>query len=140
MNHRGYSLVEVMIAAAIIAVGLTAAAVLVGSLMTQQEVNAASLRATNLQEQAVRLYRLDITATSIIELLPESTSADLQPAAGTYGLNFNTVGTTNVTIDGTAVQVDLTTCTLAYVNPVETNSVVTNSVTIVRPSIRIDLD
>lgn len=140
MNHRGYSLVEVMIAAAIIAVGLTAAAVLVGSLMTQQEVNAASLRATNLQEQAVRLYRLDITATSIIELLPEPATANLQPAAGSYGLNFTTAGTTNVTIDGTAVQVDLTTCTLAYVNPVETNSVVTNSVTIVRPSIRIDLD
>lgn len=140
MNHRGYSLVEVMIAAAIIAVGLTAAAVLVGSLMTQQEINAASLRATNLQEQAVRLYRLDLPAASITELLPESASTDLQPAVGAYGLNFTTAGATNVTIDGTDVQVDLTTCTLAYVSPVEANTVVTNSVTIVRPSIRIDFD
>jgi prepilin-type N-terminal cleavage/methylation domain-containing protein len=140
MNHRGYSLVEVMIAAAIIAVGLTAAAVLVGSLMTQQEINAASLRATNLQEQAVRLYRLDVPPAIITELLPEPASADLQPAAGTYGLNFTSTGTTNVTIDGTDVQVDLTTCTLAYVSPVETNTVVTNSVSIVRPSIRIDFD
>lgn len=140
MNHRGYSLVEVMIAAAIIAVGLTAAAVLVGSLMTQQEINAASLRATNLQEQAVRLYRLDLPTASITELLPESASTNLQPAAGAYGLNFTAAGTTTVTIDGTDVQLDLTTCTLAYVSPVETNTVVTNSVTIVRPSIRIDFD
>jgi hypothetical protein len=108
--------------------------------MNQQEINATSLRATNLQEQAVRLYRLDIPPTRIIELLPEAISSDLAPAIGRYGLSFNTSTRTNVTIDSTAVAVDVTTCTLAYASPVASNAIITNTVTIVRPSIRIDFD
>lgn len=140
MNQRGYSLVEVMIAAAIIAVGLTAAAVLVGSLMNQQESNAASLRAANLQEQAVRLYRLDLSPGLILDLLPEATSSDLSPASGSYGISFSTSTSTNLTIDATAVFVDVATCTLAYASPVVSNTIITNAVTIVRPSIRVEAD
>lgn len=67
MKRNGFSLVEAMIAAGIVAIGLTAAASLVGALMAKEEINSISLRAANLQEQAVMLYRLGLSPTRIRE-------------------------------------------------------------------------
>jgi prepilin-type N-terminal cleavage/methylation domain-containing protein len=136
MKCAGYSLIEVMIAASIVAVGLTAATVLVGTLMTQQEINAVSLRAANLQEQAIRLYRLDMPPEEIVALLPEATLQGSVPAAGQYAIDFGASETNTFEVDGSPVTVEVTPCTLVYPNPSGDTGTVTNSISVVRPTIR----
>jgi hypothetical protein len=125
-----------MVAAAIVAVGLTAAAVLASTLMQQQELNAATLRAANLQEQAVKLHRLDLSSSAIRSLLPEPCVASGVPPAGGYTLSFSVAASTNVVIDGAIVNLDRTSLTLVYPNTA-TSENVTNRVVIFRPAIRV---
>lgn len=136
MNAKGYSLVEVMVAAAIVAVGLTAAAVLASTLMQQQELNAATLRAANLQEQAAKLHRLDLSSSAIRGVLPETCVASGAPPAGGYTLSFSVATSTNVVIDGATVNLDRTSLTLVYPNTAASGNV-TNRVVIFRPAIRV---
>lgn len=128
MRARGYSLIEVMVAAGIIAVGLTAAAVLVGTLMQQEELNAAALRAANLQEQAVRLYRLDMNPDLITALLPEPAAYAVDFVPAQVVLSFE--------VDGTAVLLEGSQCTITYPNPAGDGTSLSNTVTVVRPTIR----
>lgn len=136
MSCRAYSLIEVMIAAAIVAVGLAAATVLVGTLMTQQEINASSLRAANLQEQAIRLYRLGIPPLDIPGLLPEASLSGGTPTDGKYAIDFEVSDPIPFDVDGTAVIVEVTLCTMVYPNPSGSAGAVTNTVSVVRPTIR----
>jgi prepilin-type N-terminal cleavage/methylation domain-containing protein len=138
MSARGYSLVEVMVAAAIVAVGLTAAAVMVGTLMQQQELNAATLRAANLQEQAVKLYRLDLSPGDLVSLLPETSRLGTPQAAGEFGFIFSRALKTNIVVDPAAtISLDRTGCDMVYDDPLGAGGFVTNSVTILRPSVRV---
>lgn len=128
MKNRGYSLVEVMVGAAVVAIGLTAAAVLVGSIMRQQEVNAATLRAANLQEQAITLYRLGM-GTNVGALLPESG----------YTFGFSSPPTvTNLSNGVVSFAVEVVDCTMTYPDPAGDGSRLTNTVPVVRPTIRAD--
>lgn len=136
MNRKGYSLVEVMVAAAVVAVGLTAAAVLASTLMQQQELNAAVLRAANMQEQAVKLHRLDLSSSAIRGLLPEPCVASGAPPSGGYVLSFSVAATTNIVVDGTVVNVDRTSLTLVYPDTVAARNV-TNRVDVFRPATRV---
>jgi prepilin-type N-terminal cleavage/methylation domain-containing protein len=138
MRTKGFSLVEAMIAAAVVAIGLTAAASLVGALMAKEEVNAISLRAANLQEQAVMLHRLGLPPARIREILPENCSETSTPAAGAFGLTFGAAAPLACTAsDGSAFGVTATACTLTYPVTGPDGSVLSyrsNSVTIVQPS------
>jgi len=138
MKRNAFSLVEAMIAAAIVAIGLTAAASLVGALMAKEEINSISLRAANLQEQAVMLYRLGLPPARIIEVLPETVSDTTTPAAGTYGLSFGSLSAVPCTAsDGSNFTVTSASCTLTYPITAPDGSVLSyrsNSVTIVQPS------
>ena len=138
MKRSGFSLVEALMAAAIVAIGLTAAASLVGALMAREEVNTVSLRAANLQEQAVMLYRLGLSPERILEILPEPCSATTSPSAGAFGLSFGAPSAINCTAtDGSAFAVTGTTCTLTFPVIGPDGSVLSyrnNSLTIVLPS------
>jgi len=137
MKTGGYSLVEVILAAAIIAVGLTAAAVLVGTLMQQQELNAATLRAANLQEQAAKLHRLDLSSSAIRGLLPEPCVASGNPPVGGYTLRFFPALQTNIVVDTNLITVERTTCSIVFASPGGGGTYITNAISIVRPSIRV---
>ena len=138
MKRNAFSLVEALMAAAIVAIGLTAAASLVGALMAREEVNTVSLRAANLQEQAVMLYRLGLSSERILEILPEPCSATTSPSAGAFGLSFGSPSAASCTAtDGSVFAVTDTTCTLTFPVTGPDGSVLSyrnNSVTIVRPS------
>lgn len=138
MRTEAFSLVEAMIAAAVVAIGLTAAASLVGALMAKEEVNAVSLRAANLHEQAVMLHRLGLPPARIREILPEDCSETSTPAAGAFGLAFGAPSPLDCTAsDGSSFGVTATTCTLSYPVTGPDGSVLSyrsNSVTIVQPS------
>lgn len=140
MNSKGYSLVEVMVAAAIVAVGLTAAAVLASTLMQQQELNAAALRAANIQEQAVRLYRMDLPLTAIVDVLPERCARvgiGIAPPAGGFGFSFSRAAPLTLSNGLTNVVLDYAVCTMVYPNPTDGAQLITNTVPVVRPSIRV---
>ena len=144
MKNKGFSIAEVMVAAAVLAIGLTAAAMLVGALMGQEEANAASSRAANLQEQAVKLYRLDLAPNDIINLLPEN-SALIVPGAvppeGGYGFSFGPDAETTLTnATGDIIVVDISSCTMVFANPGGEGTLATNSASIVRPSIRVEYE
>jgi len=143
VKSHGYSLVEVMVAAAIVAVGLTAAAVLAGTLMQQQELNAITLRGANLHEQAVKLYRLDLSPTDVVALLPERSSRialGSVPAEGFFGFAFSREAETVLTNPTGDIIVDVSSCTMVFANPGGEGGTITNRVSIVRPSIRVEYD
>jgi len=127
MRTKGYSLIEVVVAAAVVAVGLTAAAVLASTLMQQEEVNAAALRAANLQEQAITLYRLGISPGQIAFLLPEPSG---------YDVNFTTATEEEFEVDGTKVRIDVSSCSVTYPDPSGNGQNLSSTVTVVRPTIR----
>ncbi len=138
MKRNGFSLVEAIIAASIVAIGLTAAASLVGALIAKEEINTVSLRAANLQEQAVALYRLGIAPTRIREILPETTADTGTPPAGSFGLSFGAPTASPCTAsDGSNFTVTNVTCTLTYPITGPDGSVLSyrsNSVTMVLPA------
>ena len=138
MKKNGFSLIEALIAAGIVAIGLTAAASLVGALMAKEELNSVSLRAANLHEQAIALYRLGLSPARIREILPETCSESGTPAAGTFGLTFGSSSAVACTAsDGYSFNVMSTPSTLTYPIIGAEGSVLSyssNSETIVQPA------
>jgi prepilin-type N-terminal cleavage/methylation domain-containing protein len=140
VKNRGYSLVEVMVAAAVVAVGLTAAAMLVGTLMQQQELNAATLRAANVQEQAAKLHRLDLSSAAIRALIPEPCVASGTPPAGGYTLRFFPALQINIAVETNLLTIERTSCSIVFASPGGVETYMTNSINIVRPTTRIKYD
>ncbi len=65
-----YTLIEVMVAAALLMIGVAAASALAVATLTQEETNARTARCLNLHEQAVRLYQLGLDPAVATALLP----------------------------------------------------------------------
>jgi type II secretory pathway pseudopilin PulG len=141
----GYSVVEVLAAVVVVGIGLTAAAVLVGGIMAREEQSLISLRAANLQEQAVTLYRLGLEPGLVVGLMPEVSVEDGEPAPGTFGLLFGVPSTENISIvkqdGGTTIELPVLSnnCTVVFPNPVGESGTTTyssNTVPILRPVIQ----
>ena len=146
MKAAGYSLIEVVVAAAIAAIGVAAGAVLVNTLVAQEEMNSGAVRAANLQEQAAGLYRLGLTnPQDLYNILPEVCGAATTPASGAFALVFGaaTTVTNNVALaDGGAVAISHvnTACTVVYASVPDASGQVaylSNTVTIIRPTLRV---
>ncbi len=144
MKTRGYSLVEVVMAAAIVAIGVAAGAAMMNTLVVQEELNAGSVRAANLQEQATMLYRLGITnPQDMYNILPEPCSAIASPAANSFSLTFGSPSLVEKVVAGSSstISYQVVACTVIHGNPIPGSSQVsylTNAVSIVRPIIRIE--
>jgi prepilin-type N-terminal cleavage/methylation domain-containing protein len=146
MKADGYSLVEVILAAAVAAIGAAAGAAMVSTLVVQQEANAGAVRAANLQEQAVMLYRLGLTnAQDICNILPEVCATSGSPAAEAYTLSFGTpvASSANASLTGGsqwAVAYQAIPCTIVYASAIPGTaqvSYLSNTVNFVRPTIRV---
>lgn len=139
-NSAAYSLIEVLIAVVVVGIGLTAAAVMVGAIMSQEELNQVSLRAANLQEQAVTLYRLGVDPGTIRSILPETTVSAATPQPGEFSITFSSSDATNVTVtNGGNLSLERSVCTVVFPNPLTPQGAATystNSVTVLRPAIR----
>jgi len=135
VKNKGYTLIEVLIAGAILLVGIAAAAVLANSMVQQSEANGRVSIAINFQEQAARLYQLGLPYSSITNLLPERCSITDPPADGTITLTMTTAST-NISGVGT---MERAVCRMIYRVATEDDGDAihaTNDVTIYRPSIR----
>lgn len=125
----GYTIVEALVAAAILVIGVAAAASLSLTMVSQEEGNARVARAINLQEQAARLYQLGLSTNTIASILPTD--------SGVASINFTTA-TTNV--DNLAL-LEMATCRMTFTSGApltDTNASInrTNDLTVVRPSTR----
>ena len=65
-----YTLIEVLVAAAILMIAVGAAAALAMATVTQEEINSRVARCLNLHEQAVRLYQLGLDPSVASAVLP----------------------------------------------------------------------
>ena len=94
MKTNAYSLIEVLIAAAVLAVGISAAALLANSMILQQDANTDLTRGLNVQERVAKLYHLGLPTTAITNVLPETFS---NSAAGLdkFVLSFSAATTNN---------------------------------------------
>lgn len=76
LSHRGYTLIEVLAAAAVVSVGMAAAVSLTSSLMLQEELAWRTAITRNYQENMMRLWQLGLGAsyskevTNITAVLP----------------------------------------------------------------------
>lgn len=127
LREGGYTLIEVLVAAFIVAAGVAAAAILSMTMISQQEASARIIRAINYQEQAVRLYQLGLDAPTITNILPtESAIVSIQVTQQDVALT--NIGTVQVSVWSVAYDGG----SLLNAN----TPVVTNDMAAVRPSIR----
>jgi type II secretory pathway pseudopilin PulG len=134
-HWHAYTLVEVLIAGALLAIGVAAAAVLARTIYANQESSALATRALNVQEQAGRLFSLGLATNTITNLLPESCTNVTTPPAGRINLQF-ALATNTITNVG-----DIEAATIQIIFPSATDSAGTllrrtNTVLVVRPTIR----
>jgi prepilin-type N-terminal cleavage/methylation domain-containing protein len=94
-GRRGYSLIEVLIAGAILLIGISAAAVMVNAIYSQEAADARISQALNMQEQAAVLWQLGLDPGTITNILPANCSSANPPGAGSVYFAF-AAGTTNV--------------------------------------------
>lgn len=97
-----YSLIEALVASSVLLIGISAAASLSLSMVTQEEINERSVQVFNYLDNAARLYQLGVDASDIPGLLP--------PEPLVTSLTF-TPGTENVSGIGT---VPVTTIEMTY--------------------------
>ncbi len=95
MKTAAYSLIEVLIAGAILAIGIAAAALLSNSIIIQQEANSDLVRALNIQPRAAALYHLGLATGTITNILPETFTTNTTPALDTFYLGFDGAATNN---------------------------------------------
>jgi prepilin-type N-terminal cleavage/methylation domain-containing protein len=69
-SNGGYSLIEVMVASTLLAIGVAAASVISLTMASQEEINHRVSRALHLQEGASRLYQLGLSTQEIDALIP----------------------------------------------------------------------
>lgn len=84
----GYSLVEVLVASGILALGIGAACVMSLMMVTQEEMNHRMARNLNLQENAARMYQLGLNPADI------SGANGLLPGSSDLTLTFTTTTAT----------------------------------------------
>ena len=135
MKRNAYTIVEILIAAAIVALGLAAAVTLAHSMLLQQVNTSRVARAGALQAQIATLYRLGYDAANITNILPESFVAAGNPGTNGYMLQF--LASSNTATGPTSVEI--TNCRLIYNSARQTDGSLvfdTNDVVLVRPSIR----
>ena len=93
-RRAGYSLIEVLVAASILTMGVAAAAKLSLVMVTQEEISQRISVTLAHQETAMRLYQLGLDPAEVTALLPD------EPQAGS--LTFSLSGATTVSGAGIA--------------------------------------
>jgi len=113
--RRGYTLIELLAAASIIAIGTTAAVSLSASIMLQEELAFRVAVTRNYQENMVRLWQLGLSATQAASLMPDQSQNPILQTA--IQGNPALIDTGVVTLSGTSVE--SATCT-AVINVSQT--------------------
>ncbi len=70
-RSSAYTLIETLVGSAVLMIGISAAASLSLSLVTQEEINERSVRALNYLDSAAMLLQLGVPSNQIVDLLPD---------------------------------------------------------------------
>lgn len=96
---KAYTLIEVLAAASVIAVGMAAAVTLSSTLMIQEELAWRVAVVRNYQENMARVWQMGIgngpLAADVRALMPDPASNDLLAVCFTVNPTINAIGTTN---------------------------------------------
>ena len=131
----GYTLVEVVIAGAVIAVGMAGAASLSSTMMAQEELSWRVSVARNYQENLVRLWQLGLSPSEVMNLIP---SASGNPKLSeVIGASPTLTATGQVNEDSMGVM-DSAVCsfTISTAHVAGAGAGGTNQVTVYRPTLR----
>jgi len=125
----GYTIIEVLVASAVLLIAIAAAAALALTMVAQEETNAHVARALNLQEQAGKLYQLGLNQDEVVAILP--------PEPNVVSLTFNA---SSVAVSGVGT-VETADCQLVFdsgtsITEGTSSSLRTNDLVLVRPSTR----
>lgn len=130
-----YSLVEVLIAGALLALGIAAAAIFANTIFINQESSNVTTRGLNVQEQAGRLYALGLEPAGITNLVPEWFVTTSPPPLGSQRMQFTI--TTNTFAGAGAVEQAANQIVFPTMRDASgTVQYRTNSVLFVRPTLR----
>lgn len=135
-KRRGYSILEVLVAGAVLVIAISAAAILARALMAQQQTSGFALRAFNAQEQAARLWQLGVSTNNITNILPERCAASSPPPAFSIFLQFTTVSSNLPGVGNVEMLSPLRVVFHSGTRPDGTLTYRTNDVIVVRPTIR----
>ncbi|MBX7210806.1 MAG: prepilin-type N-terminal cleavage/methylation domain-containing protein [Verrucomicrobiaceae bacterium] len=134
-RNRGYTLMEVVASAAVLAVGMAGAVSLSASLMVQQEMSWRVAVARNYQENIARLWQLGLTPGEVMSLIP---SASGNPKLSeVVGASPTLIATGQVNVSSLGVM-DEAVCnfTVNTANVTGAGAGGTNQVTIYRPTLK----
>jgi len=81
-KKKGYSLAEVLVASAILMIGVGAAASLSLSITTQEEIVWRAARGVNMVETAAILYQQGIDSDTVLDLMPLDDAVTLSVVSG----------------------------------------------------------
>jgi Tfp pilus assembly protein PilV len=138
-SRSAYTLIEVLVAAGVLLIAVSAAAALALATVAQEETSARVARCLNLHEQAARLYQLGLAPSTITSILPVDPAAN-SPVFTTQSLAIPNLGT-----------VDQATTTLTFLTTPQaaawtagswtggessTTGRRTSTLTVIRPSLR----
>ena len=105
MKRNGYSLIEVLVAGAILLIGIAAAAVMINALFVQESADARTSQSLNMMEQAATLWQLGLEPATITNILPAKCSPLASPPADSIYIEFN--ATSNTTAVSPGIPVDI---------------------------------
>ncbi len=137
-SARGYTLIEVLAAGAIISIGTTAMVSLSATLMLQEELATRVAVTRNYQENMVRLWQLGLSTVQITALMPsQAQNAVLQQAVfGTPVLVESGITTVNGVVMETAL---CTAVVNSSQNPAAETAGASFTITAYRPHLITDL-
>ena len=137
MKRNGYSIIEVLISAGVIAIAIGAGAVLARSSIMQADSNARVARAANLHEQVSTLYQLGYDILSITNVLPETFVTGTPSASDSFRVSFT--APTNIISGNGSTTVQMTNSTMTFQAGLRENGTFvwrSNAVILVRPTTR----
>ncbi|MGH8046396.1 MAG: prepilin-type N-terminal cleavage/methylation domain-containing protein [Chthoniobacterales bacterium] len=92
-HTSAFTLVEALVASAILMIAVSAAAVLALATLTQEETNARVARCTNLHEQAMRLFQIGLAPSTINAVLPADPAVTDMPVFSVQTVTIANLGT-----------------------------------------------
>lgn len=135
IRRAGYTLVEVVIAGAVIAVGMAGAASLSSSMMAQEELSWRVSVARNYQENMVRLWQLGLSPSEVLNLIPSASGNPKLSEVIGAAPTLTATGQSNVAAMG-VMESAVCSFTINTANVAGAGAGGTNQVTVYRPTLK----
>ncbi|WP_009958385.1 hypothetical protein [Verrucomicrobium spinosum] len=136
----GYTILEVLVASAMVGVVIGGAVALAGTMNLQVETAEVTAVAINYHDNASRLWQLGLTPSEVLAVLPHVTNnrmleSAIVPSGTAPGIQVSFTGEGTTTLANSMGTLEDVTCTVTIRNPVSTAHQTLSS-EVYRPSIR----